>query len=198
MAVEEHKQISDIYLRLADVIFGVIIAASFFQFQDDLVPFVFSFNTMMLLVAYIIVVLSWIGYHKAVEDKPHKDWSRFVIDLVLLFLYFQLIFTRNLEDFIWTNMLIFGLYLVWVIKRRFEYKPEEGKETTEIIKIIRSVVIFIVLIGLYYFYSNMEVDNSVEIFFGNSISEWGFLGTVLVINLVYRIIIPIAFNSKSK
>jgi hypothetical protein len=150
----------------------------------------------MLLVAYVVVVLSWIGYHKAVEDKPHKDWSRFVIDLILLFLYFQLIFTRNLEDFIFTNLLIFGFYLVWVIKRRFEYKPKKEEKTIEILKIIRSSVTVIVFIVLYLYHSNTILDNSIEKIHGANFLEWIFLAIVLITNITYRIIIPIIINSK--
>ena len=197
MVVEEseYKKTSEIYLRLADIIFGVIIAASFISFREDLIPFDFSFRNMMLLVSYLIVVLSWVGYHKAVAEKPHKGWTRFAIDLVLLFLYFYLIFTENVEEFLLVTIGMFFLYLLWVAKRKFEYPPKPGHESRlESAKIYRSLAAFIISTIMYNLYVIYVPTNPTWIFYDAEVIDWLAIISVLILNVVYRIVLPLFFK----
>lgn len=185
------KDYWEIYLDLADVIFGVIIAASFLSFQSTLVPFKFNFTSMMLLSAYFTVVLSWIGYHKAVEDKPHKNVSRFVIDLILLYFYFYLIFTNNIKDFLGVLAAIFLLYLIWVVLRNNEYKKEtQEQRRQEHFKIIRSSIFFLAFIILWGYYRTYLQGNGDE-FLGGKLVDWFMLIIATSLNILYRVIWPI-------
>lgn len=192
-----HQEMSKIYLNLADVIFGVIIAASFIDFKNILVPFTFSFETMMLLVAYIVVVLSWIGYHKAVAEKPHKNLLRFVIDLWLLFFYFYLIFTQEFKDFLIVHAIIFGLYLLWVIIRHKEYPPSNSEKNLAKIKIIRSIITFLASVLIVITFTFIPIQIGIE-FYSADIINWIYLFGILALNVFYRLLLPLILLRKQQ
>jgi hypothetical protein len=82
-------------LNFLDIIFGVIIAASFTDSKDLLVPLSFSFQTLTLLLAYLVVFGAWISYHysfaRSASDKVTFIPTNIVVGLVQLYLYFYLL-----------------------------------------------------------------------------------------------------------
>src|SRR5690348_362257 len=111
--------ITKVYLDLVDIIFGIIIGVSFTQF----VPLTLHFKTFTIILAYTMVVGSWVGYHAAMKSS-YKGSYRFFIDLILLYLYNYLI--NSVEDF-FTMLVIFSIifffYLLWSYRRsREEHK----------------------------------------------------------------------------
>jgi hypothetical protein len=85
--------ITKIHLDLIDIVFGVIIGVSFTDFKQILVPIALKFETFTLLLAYVTVVGSWIGYHIAIDKKADTSVFRFITDLIILYLYFYLIYS---------------------------------------------------------------------------------------------------------
>jgi Na+/H+ antiporter NhaD/arsenite permease-like protein len=118
-----------IHLDLIDIVFGVIVGVSFTDFRELLVPFSIKFETFTLFLAYVTVIGSWIGYHRAInketDEKPDDSVVRLIIDLVILYLYFYLIYSIN--NFLTVLMVlptIFGCYLLWAIARDYEFNKK--------------------------------------------------------------------------
>lgn len=77
-----------------------------------------------VILAYSLVITSWIGYHASVKKLPMRKIGRFIIDLFLLFLY-SLAFA-SVKSFAAISLVLFGvfvLYFVWSIIRLYEYYP---------------------------------------------------------------------------
>jgi uncharacterized membrane protein len=74
---KNQKRISDRLVDLIDIVFAVIVGASITAiFADNPLQKLPSLNeiitleNMSLLVAYVAVVLSWVGYHHMIELNP--------------------------------------------------------------------------------------------------------------------------------
>jgi hypothetical protein len=121
----ELPPLTRIHLDLIDIVFGVIVGVSFTDFREILVPISIKFETFTLLLAYVTVIGSWIGYHRAINRKPDESVVRFIIDLIILYLYFYLIY--SIRDFLTVIMVlptIFGFYTIWAIVRDIEFKKK--------------------------------------------------------------------------
>jgi hypothetical protein len=95
--------LEQVKLNFLDIIFGVIIGISFADFKDLMVPLSFSFETLTLLLVYVIVFGHWIGYHYGLVKivtaghKPIAIPSNVVLGLISLYLYFYLL--ESVKDF---------------------------------------------------------------------------------------------------
>src|SRR5262245_4795259 len=77
------------------------------------------FNLFVLLLGYLFVFTSWVGYHRSVKNKPIKDetgagYVRFIIDVVLLIVYAVML--AAFEHFVLVLTLIvisFLLFIFW-------------------------------------------------------------------------------------
>jgi hypothetical protein len=88
----DQMRISDRLVALIDTFFGVVLGVSVTAFFGDQ-PLVScpSINdliilpNMALIVAYVAVVLSWLGYHIMIEENPFRlnrwGYFRFFIDI---------------------------------------------------------------------------------------------------------------------
>jgi hypothetical protein len=75
-----------------------------------------------LLTALVATLLSWDNYLQSVHTKPLRRFSRFAIDIMLVFIYmFLLMSSRHLSIFLWTLAAIFALYVIWDILTVREY-----------------------------------------------------------------------------
>jgi len=88
-----------IYVGFGDIIYALILGSSFDFLKDNFVPLQLTFNTFTIFLAYATVVQSWIGYHKVLETHSYKNSFIFVIDLIIWFLFFMLIFNANNFDY---------------------------------------------------------------------------------------------------
>lgn len=130
---ETQKRISDRLVDLVDIVFGVVvgtsIAAIFTNNSLEAWPSlqeIVTLSNMSLLVAYIAVILSWVGYHRMIELNPYKlnrwGYIRFGIDAVIVFMYTVLIYAReNFSIFLLAFPIIFLLYACGGIVRIKEY-----------------------------------------------------------------------------
>jgi hypothetical protein len=159
-----------IHLDLIDIVFGVIVGVSFTDFRDILVPISVKFETFTLLLAYVTVIGSWIGYHRAINKKPDESAVRFIIDLIILYLYFYLIY--SITDFFTVLAilpLIFGLYTIWAVTRDLAFKKRGeivrrgviydstlGKSSSK-----KNTIFFILFLAQFLIY----------LFFGNSFQQ---------------------------
>ncbi|MGS0763149.1 hypothetical protein [Syntrophomonas curvata] len=85
------------------------------------------FTFLTFLICFLVVVLSWFGYHRAIEKYPHSKNSllgiaRFVIDVLLVLLYTLLLMEyKSLKSVLIITVIIFALYVIWDICLVFEY-----------------------------------------------------------------------------
>lgn len=121
------SELSGHFVGLVDIVFAVIVGVSLIGFFDDLKQGepLLSFDTFVLFVSYVSVVLSWVGYHLSVARTPHTGaigYCRFVIDLCILLAYLVLVyFFRSFGVIIFTYLTLFFLYLVWGCLKMWEH-----------------------------------------------------------------------------
>lgn len=115
--------VTQVYVGFIDVLFSVVVGISFAQF----VPITLEFKSFTAILAYATVVASWVGYHKAFgsgSDK-YKGPYRFVIDIILLYLYYYLINSFNNFPLMLVILpIIFGFYLLWELCRLIELQKK--------------------------------------------------------------------------
>jgi len=196
MTTPEKKDVSiedrsKIYVLAIQIIFGVIIGVSLINYSVELVPIAFSFEQAMVLIAFSTVMVSLIGYSITIKARPHRNFSRFVIDLILLYFYFQLIYSplQSFEYFLLWFPLIFGLYVLWQYLEAKEYKSISAKNFRFSIGIF---VGFVLIYVAYYFHPNKIQNLSIEVSkldYGQAgMIEGGILGLVIFLVILYRLL----------
>jgi hypothetical protein len=116
---ENPGKVTQVYIGFVDILFGVVVGISFAQF----VPITLEFKTFTAILAYSTVVASWVGFHKGFKSgsDDYKGPYRFVIDIILLYLYYYLI--NSFNDFplmLVILPIIFGFYVLWELRRLIE------------------------------------------------------------------------------
>jgi len=137
------ERISRIYVGFGDIIYALIIGSSFDFLKENFIPFQLTFDTFTIFLAYATIVQSWIGYHRVIDTHSYKSSFRFVIDLIIWFLFFLLIFyANNFDYFIKIYPFIFLFLMIWrygVIRDDF---VRDGWVKT--LKALRVVIIYVV------------------------------------------------------
>lgn len=185
------------YLQLVDIIFGVIIGATLVTLASELVPIKLDvFETWAIYVAFLIILLSWVFYHKAVHEQELKINRLIIIDLFLLFLYFYILFSfNNYPHYVLSVSIMFGLYLVWTIIRDLikkeksqslcEYYRSEKKNK---VKLGRSIGIFIASVILVFLHNHFTTPNYFEVTAGDGFTDVIVLFVIACLAVLYRII----------
>jgi len=142
----EQSDMSRTLISLIDILFVVVIAASFafygsylFRPTTSLVVFV------GLVTVYLMSIASWIGYQYHITEYPYTESretkARFAMHLALVAMCAYLLYslgtaqpTPDLSPFLWGFPVIVGLYLISRRMRQKEYevkgaKPEAERET---------------------------------------------------------------------
>jgi len=182
-SLSEEKRISDRLVALVDIVFGVVFGLS--------IPTIFGSNTTLalpnslaeivtpsntaLLIAYVAIILSWVGYHKAMEHYPfkigHGGTMRFFIDLAIVFSYAVVIYARdNLTVYLAIFPLIFFFYFIWDVVLNREY----GRRVTSEWISLRYSLVLLVIWAVYYFVGMARLG------------PWIFLALVLLLNFGFR------------
>ena len=109
---------ADLVRRLFAVAVSVGFAATLARMtwvQNGTLPGAAELNqTLILGTALLAAVLGWDGPLLAMTDKPLFGFWRFLISLVLVFIYmFLLMASAHPECVLWTLAVIFILYVVW-------------------------------------------------------------------------------------
>ena len=185
------------YLQLVDIIFGVIIGATLVTLAPKLVPIKLDvFETWAIYIAFLIIVLSWVFYHKAVHEQELKINSLVTIDLFLLFLYFYILFSfNNFPHYVLSVSIMFGLYLVWTIVRDYIKKEKSGSlceyyrsEKKNKVKLGRSIGIFIASVILVFLHNHFTTPNYFEVTAGDGFTDLIVLFVIACLAVLYRII----------
>ena len=185
---------SEAYVLVIGIIYAIIIGASFTNYHTHLVPPVFDFLTIMILVVYVTVVTSLIRYIITIKTKPYENIGRLPVDIVLLFLYFQLVYSpqHSLEFFFSIFPYIFGCYAIWLYLERKEHKKDFERRKisawTSRVNVFTALGLTVIIWICYKFYNGGAIFpyDSVEYI------DWILLLGTLTIVLGYRIISEVA------
>jgi len=163
-----NKDLSEIYVRFVDILFAVVLATSFSTILSPQGLPNWLMNPLAnitilgnVLLAYTLVITSWIGYHMSVSKLPIKSVWRFLIDILLLFLYNAAF--MNITSFQIISIIlaiVFMCYLIWVTIRYFEYKQEAS--LWNIKERVVHAVIFAVSFIVIAFFANFIVNQTVD------------------------------------
>ena len=107
----------------------------------DVILKIVNFSNISLVVAYIAIILSWVGYHKLAERTPYRLkfkqnlfrlnlWAkaRFALDILIVIIYTALIYSiGNFTFFLGIFFVMFLLYFLGGTVRNKEY----GKNKAE-------------------------------------------------------------------
>ena len=126
---EDERRRSDLFVRFIEFLFAVVIGQSFLLLSSPTGVSSWVANPLgniltlgNAILAYSLVVTSWIGYHDSTQKLPMRNVGRFVIDILLLFLY-SLTFAK-LNSFATISIILFAvflLYFAWTLIRLYEY-----------------------------------------------------------------------------
>jgi hypothetical protein len=131
-----------IAIDFIDPLFAVALAANFTSLSAEpwfnCPTMIFTrenlFHVASLFLAYLTVILSWIGYHKSIRKKgiDVNHWAgevRFFLDVLILIFYFILL--EGYNDFgreLWVLVAIYVLFIFWDQMKRLE-GAQEGKDS---------------------------------------------------------------------
>lgn len=152
-------------LDFIDPLFAVVLSLSFGQILVadswiwDLSKGVQEFEFWVLMLGYLFVVLSWIGYHKSLRTAPLRANTlpgifRFVVDVVLLILYFLLLISfRDFERVLRFIVVILVFFVVWDVLKALEYPPHGnvGSILRRGVTVFWLIVFFLMCIARSYF-----------------------------------------------
>jgi hypothetical protein len=155
---ETGPQLSTIYTSFVDILFAVVLAQSFILLADptkggkwfsDPVGNLLTLADVVL--AYTLVVTSWVGYHRSVLNVPIKSIWRFFLDLVLLFLYWYAFASVQYFGTILVILFaVFVVYLAWTAVRIYEYRTE-GSPRKFMKRTVHALIFCIVFLALILF-----------------------------------------------
>jgi hypothetical protein len=131
----------DLIRRLFAVAISVGAATTFAQMdwvQFGRWPCMAEWQQLVILIAAMTAtVLSWDGYLFSIADRPLRNFWRFAIDILLVFIYMFLLMTSKL--IIWwlfIHALIFTLYAIWDLLSIYDWpskyyyaNPDGAKQT---------------------------------------------------------------------
>jgi len=93
-------------------VFGFTVSQGFIKFVSSIQSLDLSISNLLVLLAYAVVILSWLGYHQSVSRYPYNKsvWSRLrlTFDLIILALYAFLI--SSISD---VTKVLLGLSLIY-------------------------------------------------------------------------------------
>jgi succinate dehydrogenase hydrophobic anchor subunit len=133
----EEKNLSRVYVQFIDILFAVVIGQSFVLLSSGAwfatwlaQPLQNAFGIATLVLVYVLLITSWIGYHQSVQQFPIKSVWRFLIDIILLLVYYMgFVYASNFQSVTLVFALSFVLYTTWDALRVREYyslKRERG------------------------------------------------------------------------
>jgi hypothetical protein len=128
-----------IAIDFIDPLFAVVLHISFVQiyeqewfwFPKRIFGEPYLFHVATLCLAYLTVILSWIGYHVSMKTRwievtrPSGKW-RFFLDVLLLLSYFILLVSfQHLKRELWMLAFVFLMFIFWDVAKRFEWRDDD-------------------------------------------------------------------------
>lgn len=138
-ADERAKIRDDLIRRLFAVAISVGAASTLANMKwvdDGRWPLLHEYQQLSILIAAMMAtVLSWDGYLWSIKKRPLRTFSRFAIDICLVFVYMFLLMTSKLLVWwLFLHALIYTLYALWDYLSVKDWLPkfyDEPNETTD-------------------------------------------------------------------
>lgn len=172
--------LSDSFIRLIDIIFGLTITQGFVIYRNIIVSPDLSITSLSLVLVYATIILSWIYYHKSVANYPYNKsrWSRvrLFLDLIILLFYAYLVFVgQDLPRILVGLVAIFSVYSIDGIVRIAEWHDKK------VSKPWLSCIFAIIFFEEWYVFSLKEITTI-------SYAPWAILFVSLGLIFGYRFI----------
>ena len=111
------EPLAEYYVRLVDVIFAVTFTQTLVIYRNEIVAFSPRLLIETLVLVYLTVALSWVGYHRSIMKYPYNRsaWSglRVTLDVFILVVYAFLAFAAKEPPKVILGLAtVFGLYAV--------------------------------------------------------------------------------------
>jgi hypothetical protein len=124
---------SEIYVKFIDVLFAIVLGQSFVLLSSSsglaswmTNPSSHIWDMLNTVLNYSLIITSWVGYHDSVRTLPIRKIWRFIIDIILLFLYYLgFTYVSSFPRLSMVLVLVFMLYFLWNVARFFEYRNVE-------------------------------------------------------------------------
>ncbi len=193
----------EFYKHAINVLFAVVIGLSFQIAGTVLIPVEeipnHSVGTGILILGYIIVITSWIGYSLSIKTSPHRGGIpgliRFGLDVLIIFLFYYIVSLADPKNeayredvFLYLLPAIYVTFLSWDITKYYEYRnttsPLTRKDRKRRIEItIDYLVIFLFMAFIYkinLFYTDVQRDSYFLL------RDFIFIVASIVFTLMYR------------
>ncbi len=145
-----------------------------------------SFDLGALALGYLTVVLSWVGYHQSIIDKPivlseRPGFLRFIVDVILLGLYWLLLV--EFQSFVLQLLVLVYVYFFFVIWDTLKWREHKLVETPDSRR-RRGVTTlwFAIFAVLFTVYNSFRPAPTI----GHDWLDWSFLITSLLCTVLYR------------
>lgn len=188
------KPIERMALDFIDPLFAVVMSISFVTVMETkwfkkpilITEEQTAFEILVLILGYLTVILSWVGYHQSIATKPIKlsskpGFYRFILDILLLIGYWLLLVKFESLWFVLLMLVLINfLFILWDQMKRLEYKEEDNLNSQK----RRGVTSFWFILFLVLF-AAFCVEN-----WGDSTldySNWVFLFSALIFTILYRL-----------
>jgi len=180
---------SDKYVRLVDIVFGVVVAQSTAKHSEILfAPQAHPLDFAALLGIYLTVILSWVGYHGSVTKFPYSEaWVgtlRLFADfgIVIVYVYLLRSIAPNgvvLDAYLRGFLLVFVMWIVSGLLRMAEHGKSASKPG------LLFACCFVSL-GLWWVYQPLVLRYSgCQAFW-----DWLFLCLPVIVMVLFRVIRP--------
>ena len=183
------KEKSKVFVNFINILFAIVLGQSFLLitlpteqggFKELIMnPAANIAPITTLFLSYTLVISSFVGYNVSTNNFPIRYTWRFVIDIILLFMYFALFTTTTNFGLVLTlYTLIFFFYSVWNVVRYYEYKSlSEVKD--QLLRRTKYCFVFFAFFLFALFVFNI---------FGNEFVAGTITSGILVVFILYRIV----------
>jgi len=132
------------YEMFIDILYAVVVGEMIFTYGRELFD-PLTIPTLAMVIVYIAIISSWLFWHRAISRYPHKNPSRFFIDIIVLVTYLLMMLDHSNPDTVFLGFVIlYLLFLVWDLLTRIEYGAGAGRLTSSSISLV--LVLFIAII----------------------------------------------------
>jgi hypothetical protein len=201
---EKAKRKSKIYVTTIQILFGIIIGMSFTDYHTTLIPYRFNFETSMILLAYATVLVSLVGYSITIKERYHINFVRFLLDVLLLYIYYQLVYSPlyGFRTFLVNFPLIFNIYIVWQLLEYFEWRNDKKnpyRENPFLLTIFGTMGFLGCFLAIMIFYNGAATVEDVGILKYSSVGLAEKISLALILTLILAFRVFIAYvESKEK
>jgi hypothetical protein len=192
--VENQKGVSNRLVDLIDILFGVVVAVNFAMLLGSsafeslpTIEQIITIPNLSILVAYVAIILSWVGYHQMIEKNPYilNRWGyiRFSLDVIIVFMYTVTMYSIKITPlYLASFVVIFTLYVIGGLTRNKEYSEEVSWSRGSIIFTALFSVVLILWFVWTFLSANYPQVNVVSATWISAILVFA----VLALNLSYR------------